>query len=90
MSSNTRSDVLKIKITVSYDSRDIGNKGWAYNASFCDVDGTEYESGPLPHKHRDVSVETLMRSLRREYKTSPIAKQIAAKTRDGSVDVILA
>lgn len=88
MSSNTRSDVLKIKITVCYDSRDIGNKGWTYNASFCDGDGTEYESGALPHTRKDVSVETLMRSLRREYKTSPIAQQIAAKTRDGSVDVI--
>jgi len=88
MTSNTRSDVLKIKITVFFDGRDTSNKGWAYNASVCDGEGTEYESGPLPHKHRNVSVETLMRSLRREYKDSPVSKQVAAKTRDGSVDVI--
>jgi hypothetical protein len=89
MSSNTRSDTLKINITVFFDSRDASNKGWAYNASFCDADGTEYESGPLPHKRRKVSTDTLMRSLRREYKSSPVAKLVAAKTRDGSIDVIV-
>lgn len=88
MTSNTRSDVLKINITVFFDGSDIGNKGWFYNASFFDGDGTEYESGALPHTRRDVSDETLMRSLGGVYKTSPIAKQIFAKTRDGSINVI--
>lgn len=58
------------RILVYYDETDPANKGWAWAVHYeeQDADGT-YEdccSSTLPHRRRDVSLETLLRSLRRE------------------------
>jgi hypothetical protein len=70
-----------IRVTISYETateHGADVSGWAYHLTSRDEHGTEHESGALPHTRRDVSDATLMRSLRREYRTSPIRAQIAA------------
>jgi hypothetical protein len=74
-----------IRVTISYETATANGaavSGWAYHLTSRDEHGTEHESGALPHTRRNVSDATLMRSLRREYKSSPIRAQIAALRAD--------
>lgn len=74
-----------IRVTISYETvADDGAavSGWAYHLTSRDEHGAEHESGALPHTRRHVSDATLMRSLRREYRTSPFRSQIAALRAD--------
>ena len=54
--------------TIWFDTQDPANQGWAANVV---VDG-EHHSEPLPHRRRDVDFETLLASLRREWRTSVV------------------
>jgi hypothetical protein len=73
---------VSIRVTISYETAGAATPGWAYHVTVKDLDGTEHESGALPHTRRHVSDATLMRSLRREYRTSPIRAQVAALRAD--------
>ena len=79
----TTNNKITLRATISYDTQDPGNHGWCYHLAITDADGTEHESGPLPHTRRDVSDATLLRSMRREYRASlrptasPVGRLIA-------------
>jgi hypothetical protein len=49
---------------IFFDSQDAKNAGWAYNVV---ADG-DHTSGSLGHTRRSVSMATLVRSLRREFR----------------------
>lgn len=70
-----------IRVTISYETtteHGAAVSGWAYHLTSRDEHGTEHESDALPHTRRDVSDATLMRSLRRAYRDSPIKAQVAS------------
>lgn len=74
-----------IRVTISYETtaqNGAAVSGWAYHLTSRDEHGAEHESDALPHTRRDVSDATLMRSLRRAYRHSPIKAQIAALRAD--------
>ena len=74
-----------IRVTISYETtaqNGAAVSGWAYHLTSRDEHGAEHESDALPHTRRDVSDATLMRSLRRAYRNSPIKAQIAALRAD--------
>lgn len=74
-----------IRVTISYETtaqNGAAVSGWAYHLTSRDEHGVEHESDALPHTRRDVSDATLMRSLRRAYRNSPIKAQIAALRAD--------
>jgi len=54
---------------IYYDTTDPRNKGWAYNVV---VDG-DHESDALPHRRLATSLDTLLRSLRREFRAGQLA-----------------
>lgn len=53
-----------MRIIIFYDEQDPRNRGWAYSVQTADA----CETGALPHRRRAVSLKTLARSLRREYR----------------------
>lgn len=74
-----------IRVTISYETtaqNGAAVSGWAYHLTSRDEHGAEHESDALPHTRRDVSDATLMRSLRRAYRNSPIKAKIAALRAD--------
>jgi hypothetical protein len=51
-----------------WDALDASNAGWAYHV----IVGGEHEADGLPHRRRAVSLETLVKSLRREYRSGTV------------------
>lgn len=66
------------RLTVFYQGagETCGNAGWAYCLS---SDG-EVTSGPLPHRRPHVRLETLARSVRREFRGTRLAPLVAQLT----------
>ena len=64
------SSTVSIRVTISYETVGAATPGWAYHLTIRDGNGVEHESDALPHTRRHVSDATLMRSLRRAYRTA--------------------
>jgi hypothetical protein len=80
-----------IRVTVSYEtttSNGAAVSGWAYHLTSRDEHGAEHESDALPHTRRDVSDATLMRSLRRAYRTAPANVRRAIASLDASAVIV--